>query len=54
MRRSDLEEGERWLAQAAADPHWTNHLTREGSWHLVCFLAQQVTKKALKAFLYAH
>jgi len=53
MRKTELQEGERWLAQAAADLHWAEHLTREGGWHLACFLAQQVTEKALKAFLYA-
>lgn len=53
MRKDALEEGERWLAQAAADLHWTAHLAREGAWHLACFLAQQVVEKALKAFLYA-
>jgi HEPN domain-containing protein len=53
MRKSALEEGERWLAQASADLGWAEHLAREGGWHLACFLAQQVTEKALKAFLYA-
>jgi len=53
MRRSALEEGERWLAQATADLRWARHLAQEGGWHLACFLAQQVTEKALKAFLYA-
>lgn len=52
MRRKALEESERWLSQAAADLHWADHLAREGGWHLACFLAQQVTEKALKAFLY--
>ena len=53
MTRSALGEGERWLAQAAADLHWAKHLAREGGWHLACFLAQQVAEKALKEFLYA-
>ena len=53
MRRSALEEGDRWLAQATADLRWARHLAQEGGWHLACFLAQQVTEKALKAFLYA-
>jgi HEPN domain-containing protein len=53
MRRSPLEEGERWLAQAEEDLRWARHLAQAGGWHLACFLAQQVTEKALKAFLYA-
>jgi HEPN domain-containing protein len=53
MRKSALEEGERWLAQAAEDLHWADHLAQEGAWHLACFLAQQVAEKAIKAFLYA-
>ena len=53
MRRSAYEEGQRWLAQAAEDLRWTKYLAEGGGWHLACFLAQQVTEKALKAFLYA-
>jgi HEPN domain-containing protein len=53
MRNNALEEGQRWLSQAAEDPHWAKHLAEEGGWHLACFLAQQVAEKAIKAFLYA-
>lgn len=53
MRREPLVEGRRWLEQAQEDLHWAQHLAREGAHHLACFLAQQVTEKALKAFLYA-
>jgi HEPN domain-containing protein len=53
MRGQPLDEGRRWLAQAAEDLRWTQHLAQEGGYHLACFLAQQVTEKALKAFLYA-
>jgi HEPN domain-containing protein len=53
MRKSALEEGQRWLSQAAEDLRWAGFLAREGGWYLACFLAQQVTEKALKAFLYA-
>jgi HEPN domain-containing protein len=53
MREGPERQSERWLAQAAADLYWAEHLAREGGWHLACFLAQQVTEKALKAFLYA-
>jgi HEPN domain-containing protein len=54
MRNSAFEEGQRWLSQAVEDLRWARHLTKEGGWHLACFLAQQVTERALKAFLYAH
>lgn len=53
MRKSALEEGERWLSQAAEDLKWAKHLAEQGGWHIACFLSQQVTEKALKAFLYA-
>ena len=53
MRRNPLAEGRRWLEQAQEDLHWAQHLARQGAYHLACFLAQQVTEKVLKAFLYA-
>ncbi len=53
MREDSLEEGKRWLAQAQADLKWAQHLQKEGAYHLACFLAQQVTEKAIKAFLYS-
>lgn len=53
MRKTALEEGERWLAQATEDLRWAHLLAREGGYHLACFLSQQVTEKAVKAFLYA-
>jgi HEPN domain-containing protein len=53
MRNDQWEEAERWLAQATEDLRWADHLAREGGWYLACFLAQQVTEKAIKAFLYA-
>lgn len=53
MRKNAREEGQRWLSQAVEDLRWANLLAQEGGWHLACFLAQQVTEKALKAFLYA-
>ena len=53
MRNQPLEEGQRWLRQAQEDLHWARHLAEQGAYYLVCFLAQQVTEKALKAFLYA-
>lgn len=53
MRENSLQEGLRWLRQAQEDLRWAQYLGREGGYHLACFLAQQVTEKALKAFLYA-
>jgi HEPN domain-containing protein len=53
MRDSPRREGQRWLEQAQTDLKWTRHLDAQGAYYLVCFLAQQVAEKALKAFLYA-
>lgn len=53
MRESPKSEGQRWLEQAQMDLKWARHLNDEGAYYLVCFLAQQVAEKALKAFLYA-
>jgi HEPN domain-containing protein len=53
MRDNPLDEGKRWLRQAREDLRWAHHLAEQGGYHLACFLAQQVTEKALKAFLYA-
>ena len=53
MRRSPLEEGQRWLAQADEDLKWVKDLANRGGYYLACFLAQQTAEKAMKAFLYA-
>ncbi|MEW6447643.1 MAG: HEPN domain-containing protein [Bacillota bacterium] len=53
MRRSPLEEGRRWLEQAGEDLRWAKDLAERGGYHLACFLAQQVSEKAVKGFLYA-
>jgi HEPN domain-containing protein len=53
MRRSPLEEGQRWLAQAEEDLKWVKDLADRGGYYLACFLAQQTGEKAMKAFLYA-
>lgn len=53
MREEPRNEGKRWLQQARIDLKWCRHLYDEGAYYLVCFLAQQVAEKALKAFLYA-
>ncbi len=43
----------RWLEQAQADREGARLLFEGKSYHLACFVAQQVAEKALKAFLYA-
>ncbi|GBD08986.1 hypothetical protein HRbin22_01233 [Candidatus Thermoflexus japonica] len=53
MRRDPKAEGLRWLEQAEADRKGGQLLLEGGSYHLACFIAQQVAEKALKAFLYA-
>ena len=53
MRRTPREEGQRWLDQATQDLHWTRLLSKEGAYHLACFLSQQVAEKALKGYLFA-
>lgn len=53
MKRKAEAEGQRWLAQAQADRKGAQLLLDGGSYHLACFIAQQVAEKALKAFLYA-
>lgn len=53
MKNKPYDEGLRWLLQAEADRKGAQVLLEAESYHLVCFLAQQITEKALKAFLYA-
>ena len=53
MRKSNIEEGKRWLEQAFEDLKWAKDLAERGGYHIACFLAQQVGEKALKGFLYA-
>ena len=53
MKREANEEGMRWLEQAIEDLRWTKDLADRGGYHIACFLAQQVSEKALKAFFYA-
>ena len=43
----------RWLEQAEADRRGAQLLFDGASYHLACFVAQQVAEKAIKAFLYA-
>ena len=53
MKLDALSQGRRWLEQAEADQQGAQLLLDGGSYHLACFVAQQVAEKALKAFLYA-
>ena len=54
MRRDGRSEGLRWLEQAEADRNGAQLLFDGGSYHLACFVGQQVAEKAVKAFIYAH
>ncbi len=53
MRHNAEKQGLRWLRQAEADREGAQLLFDGGSYHLACFVSQQVAEKALKAFLYA-
>ncbi|MBM4272755.1 MAG: HEPN domain-containing protein [Deltaproteobacteria bacterium] len=53
MKRDPGAEGLRWLEQAEADRKGAQLLLDGGSYHLACFIAQQIAEKALKAFIYA-
>ena len=53
MKRNSLEEGRRWLLQAERDLDDAEFCLSGKRYNLACFLAQQASEKALKAFLYA-
>jgi len=53
MKRNSLEEGRRWLLQAERDLDDAEFSLSGERYNLACFLAQQASEKALKAFLYA-
>ena len=53
MRRDARAEGRRWLEQAEADREGARLLFEGGSYHLACFIAQQIAAKTVQAFLYA-
>jgi HEPN domain-containing protein len=53
MKRDTMAEGLRWIEQAEADRKGAKLLFDGGSYHLACFVGQQIAEKALKAFLYA-
>jgi HEPN domain-containing protein len=52
MKRDGKSEGLRWLEQAGADRRGAQLLFDGGSYHLACFVGQQVAEKAIKAFIY--
>lgn len=52
MRPDFREEAEWWLRQAESDFSALGILYQAGKYDLVCFLAQQVAEKALKAYLF--
>lgn len=53
MRPDLQEEAVWWLRQAESDFSALDILFRAGKYDLVCFLAQQVAEKALKAYLFS-
>jgi HEPN domain-containing protein len=53
MRPDPVEDGKRWLRQAQQDIDDAGYNRAGGRYHLTCFLAQQGSEKALKAYLYA-
>jgi HEPN domain-containing protein len=53
MKLEARENALRWLEQAEADRKGAQILLEGHSYHLACFIAQQVAEKALKAYLYA-
>lgn len=53
MRLEARAQGLRWFEQAQADRRGAQLLFDGASYHLACFVAQQIAEKALKAFLYA-
>lgn len=52
MKKTDREEGLRWLEQAEADFKGASVLFDNHIYHLTCFISQQTAEKALKAYLY--
>lgn len=53
MKPNAGTEGRRGLEQAEEDRRGAQLLFDGASYHLTCFVAQQVAEKTLKAFLYA-
>ncbi len=53
MKRSPLDEGRRWFAQAKRDLDDASYLAQGSRYNLACFLAQQSAEKAVEAFLFS-
>lgn len=53
MKRAPEAEGRRWLSQAEEDLDSALLLMRGGKYYMVCFLAQQIAEKAIKAYIYS-
>ncbi len=53
MRRTPDEEALRWLRQSEADLDAAKYNFEGNIYYLVCFLAQQIAEKALKALIYS-
>jgi len=52
MRRAPEYEALRWLQQSEEDLDAAKYNFEGGKYYLVCFLAQQIAEKALKALIY--
>ncbi len=53
MKAEHKQLAERWLKQAEIDLEDAKYLFRVAGYHLVCFMSQQASEKALKAFLFS-
>lgn len=53
MSDQNLEEAQRWLQQARHDLDVARWNATGRFWSDTCFMAQQASEKALKAFCYA-
>jgi len=42
MRRSQIDEGKRWLEQASEDLKWAKDLANRGGYHIPCFSPTRV------------
>ncbi len=53
MKAEREQSASRWLKQAEIDLEDAMYLFEGGRYHLVCFMSQQASEKALKAYLYS-
>lgn len=54
MRNNNYNEASRWLKQAINDLEVAKWNAKGKFWANVCFMAQQASEKALKAYCYYH